>query len=77
MMKTRVLAVVLGASVGLGGLALAQPKRNVSAERHPHIAKAQQLARQAWQQVSDAQQANEWDGMRRKPRNCSIKSITS
>jgi F0F1-type ATP synthase membrane subunit b/b' len=61
MKKQRFLAVCLGALMTLAGLAIAQPKRNVSAARHPHIAKAQALAHQAWEQVSDAQQANEWD----------------
>jgi len=42
-------------------LAIAQPKKNVSGALHPHLARAQQLSRQAWQQVSDAQSANEWD----------------
>jgi len=46
----------------LGAVALAQPpKRNVSGARHPNIAAAQRLSRQAWQKVVDAQQANEWD----------------
>ena len=35
--------------------------RNVSGARHPNIAAAQRLSRQAWQRVVDAQQANEWD----------------
>ena len=61
MIKYRVLAVVLGIAATWAGLALAQPKKNVSAGLHPHLAKAQALSRQAWTQVSDAQQANEWD----------------
>ena len=46
----------------VAGVALAQrPARNVSAHRHPNIAAAQRLSRQAWQRIVDAQQANEWD----------------
>jgi hypothetical protein len=45
----------------MAGLALAQPKQNVSGGRHPNLAAAQRLSRQAWQKVVDAQQANEWD----------------
>ena len=44
------------------GLTLAQkPKENVSAGRHPNLAAAQRLSRQAWQRVVDAQAANEFD----------------
>jgi hypothetical protein len=45
----------------ISALALAQPKENVSAGKHPNIAAAQRLSHQAWQRVVDAQQANEWD----------------
>jgi len=46
----------------LGGAAIAQkPARNISGERHPNLAAAQQLSRQAWQRILDAQKANEWD----------------
>jgi hypothetical protein len=61
-MKKRLLAVVLGALLVVAGVALAQqPRKNVSPAHHPHIAKAQQLSREAWQQIVDAQRANEWD----------------
>jgi hypothetical protein len=46
----------------LGGVAVAQkPKQNVSGAKHPNLAAAQNLSRQAWQRVLDAQKANEWD----------------
>jgi hypothetical protein len=46
----------------LGGMAVAQrPKENVSGARHPNIANAQRLAQEAWESISAAQQANEWD----------------
>jgi len=38
-----------------------QPKQNVSAARHPNLAAAQRLCAQAFQKVTAAQQANEWD----------------
>ena len=38
-----------------------RPKRNVSAARHPNLANAQKLVQQAYDKVSAAQAANEWD----------------
>jgi hypothetical protein len=62
MIKTRILAVVFGCLLAVGGVAVAQkPVRNVSGARHPNIAAAQQLSRQAFQRIIDAQKANEWD----------------
>jgi hypothetical protein len=61
MKKTTVSTLVLGSMLLLGGLAIAQPKRNVSAARHPNIAAAQRLCEQAWQKIGAAQEANEWD----------------
>jgi predicted metal-dependent phosphoesterase TrpH len=46
----------------IGGVAIAQkPVRNVSPGRHPNIAAAQRLSQQAFEKVTAAQQANEWD----------------
>ena len=60
--KTRVLAALAGLLLLIGGGAMAQkPRRNVSGARHPNIAAAQQLSRQAWEKVVAAQEANEWD----------------
>lgn len=42
------------------GYVIAQPRENVGG-RHPNLAAAQRLCRQAWQRTVDAQQANEWD----------------
>jgi hypothetical protein len=62
MLKTRLRAAFVGSLLLIGGVALAQrPVRNVSGSRHPNLAAAQRLSRQAWQRVVDAQQANEWD----------------
>ena len=61
-MKSRINAVTLSLILFLGGIAVAQrPARNISRGRHPNLAAAQRLGRQAWQRVLDAQKANEWD----------------
>ena len=60
-MRTR---VVVGAIAGLlvAGFSFAQkPAQNVSGRRHPNIAAAQRLVAQAFEKVSAAQQANEFD----------------
>jgi hypothetical protein len=61
MSKTRILAAILGCVMAIGGIALAQPKRNVSAAHHPNLAAAQRLSHQAYEKVIAAQEANEWD----------------
>lgn len=62
MTKNRFLTAVLGSMLLLGGVAIAQkPVRNVSGARHPNIAAAQRFSQQAFEKVSAAQQANEWD----------------
>jgi F0F1-type ATP synthase membrane subunit b/b' len=61
MIKTRVLAAVLGSLLAIGAVAIAQPKTNVSAGRHPNIAAAQRLCQQAFNKITAAQEANEWD----------------
>ena len=47
----------------LAGVAFAQrkPARNVRPGRHPNIAAAQRLSRQAYDKIIAAQRANEWD----------------
>ena len=55
-------SLVLGVMLLVGGVALAQrPTRNVNPNRHPNIAAAQRLTQQAWEKISEAQRANEWD----------------
>jgi hypothetical protein len=45
-----------------GGVLLAQkPPRDVSARRHPNLAAAQRFCGQAFQKISAAQEANEFD----------------
>jgi hypothetical protein len=62
MMRNRVRAAFFGALLLLGTVATAQrPVRNVSPARHPNIAAAQRLCQQAWERITAAQQANEFD----------------
>ena len=62
MTKFRFSAAILGASLLIGGVAVAQrPKENISPGRHPNLAAAQRLSEQAYQKIIAAQQANEWD----------------
>ena len=42
-------------------VALAKPANNVSHARHPNLAAAQHLATQAFEKISAAQRANEFD----------------
>ena len=62
MNRIRILAAALGSLLLIGGLAIAQrPRENVSPGRHPNLAAAQRLSRQAWEKIVAAQEANEWD----------------
>jgi hypothetical protein len=47
----------------LAGVVLAQqkPAHNVSASRHPNLAEAQRLSRQAYDKIVAAQRVNEFD----------------
>ena len=57
-----VLSSVLGAALLCGGLAVAQkPEHDISGKRHPNLAAAQRLCDQAFNKISAAQQANEFD----------------
>jgi hypothetical protein len=62
MITNRLLTAALGTLLLAGGVAVAQrPARNVSGARHPNLAAAQQLSRQAFNRIIQAQKANEWD----------------
>lgn len=39
----------------------APPVEDVSGKRHPNLAAAQRLSHQAWERITEAQKANEWD----------------
>jgi hypothetical protein len=53
-------SLIVGMLVG-GTVAMARPVTNISPQRHPNLAAAQQLSAQAWEKVEAAQVANEWD----------------
>ncbi len=61
MTKIRLLSGFLGSVLVVGGIALAQPKQNVSKGLHPNLAAAQRLSEQAYQKIIAAQEANEFD----------------
>jgi hypothetical protein len=62
LLTNRIFQLNLCGVLLLAGLAVAQrPKENISAGRHPNLAAAQRLCQQAWQKVSQAQEANEFD----------------
>jgi hypothetical protein len=59
-MKTRV--ILTAALFLLGCTAMAQrPRQNISPARHPNLAAAQRFTLQAYEKISAAQKANEWD----------------
>ena len=52
----------MGCLLFVAGMAVAQrPAQNVNPGRHPNIAAAQRLTAQAYQKITAAQQANEFD----------------
>lgn len=63
MKRNRLLGVVLVLALLCTGFVFAQkkPAQNVSPKRHPNLAAAQRLTAQAFQRITDAQNANEWD----------------
>jgi hypothetical protein len=61
MTKTRLLSAFLGSVLVVGGIALAQPKQNISKGLHPNLNAAQRFSEQAYQKVVAAQEANEFD----------------
>jgi hypothetical protein len=57
-----ILGGALSAAMFAGGFAIAQlPVNNISAQKHPNLAAAQRLSQQAFERISAAQQANEFD----------------
>jgi hypothetical protein len=60
--KNFLLGGVLSAVTFVGGFAVAQlPVDDISAHKHPNLAAAQRLSQQAFEKISAAQQANEFD----------------
>ena len=61
-MRKSILSLVIGMLVLSGTAALAEePALNVSQRLHPNIAAAQRLSRQAYNKITAAQKANEFD----------------
>ena len=44
-----------------GGAARAAPVENINPKHHPNLAAAQRLSHDAFEKISAAQRANEWD----------------
>jgi hypothetical protein len=62
MMTKRILTPVVASLLLIGGIAIAQkPVENVSKGRHPNLAAAQRLSQQAFEKITAAQEANEFD----------------
>lgn len=65
MAKSKLITLILCVLLVLllvGGVALAQrPERDISSRRHPNLAAAQRLCIDAYDKITAAQQANEWD----------------
>lgn len=53
-------ALVSG-TIGAAVSVAQRPVENVSPARHPNLAAAQRLSDQAYEKITAAQQANEWD----------------
>ncbi len=61
-MKKTVVAGLFAVSLLAGSAVFADPPvRDINPARHPNLAAAQRLSRQAWERISAAQAANEWD----------------
>ena len=59
--RNMLLSGFLSLGLAAGGFMVAQPARNVSGARHPNLAAAQRLAQNAYEKISAAQSANEFD----------------
>jgi F0F1-type ATP synthase membrane subunit b/b' len=63
MSRNLLLRSALAVTLLFSGVSIAQkkPVQNVSPKKHPNIAAAQRLTNQAFQKITAAQEANEWD----------------
>jgi hypothetical protein len=59
-MTKLVLGGILSLAVICGGVAVAQMPKDNGATR-PNVVAAQHLCQQAWEKITTAQRANEWD----------------
>lgn len=61
-MKALSLTAALTTLLMVGGASLAQnPAEDISPQRHPNLAAAQRLIRQAYEKIGVAQRDNHWD----------------
>jgi len=61
-MKTSIrVAIAMVAVLAAGSISAEPPAHDINAKRHPNLAEAQRLSRQAWEKINAAQAANEWD----------------
>jgi len=60
MLTNRFRTIALVVLIGLAAVALAIAQ-DISGRRHPHLAAAQRASHNAYEQIIQAQQANEWD----------------
>lgn len=58
--RKRIALSLLGVCFMFAGSTIAQ-EHDIDAHRHPMLADAQRLCDQAYNRVSDAQKANDWD----------------
>jgi major membrane immunogen (membrane-anchored lipoprotein) len=62
MKKQMVLGSMLSIALLFSGAIYAQkPAENISARKHPNLAAAQRMCREAYDKIVAGQQANEWD----------------
>jgi len=61
MKASQAIATSLMVILGTGAAWAQKPVDNISAKKHPNLAAAQRLSQSAWEKISAAQQANEWD----------------
>lgn len=59
-MNKLISAGILGAILMTGATASAKPALNVSDKKHPNLAAAQRLVEQAYEKITAAQKANEY-----------------
>jgi hypothetical protein len=60
-MKIRIILTAALFLLVCAVMAQKPPKRNISPVRHPNLAAAQRYTAQAFEKISAAQKANEWD----------------
>ena len=60
-MKSWIIAGTLVGVLMAGATFAQRPPENVSPRRHPNLAAAQRLVEQAFNRITDAQRANEFD----------------